>query len=392
LSQDELNLIVADAQAAGYRVSFHAMGDKGIETALDAIEFALDGQSNSTIRHQIQHSSFLEQDLLERYIEDDILSSVRGHFNTCDQDDYHNEAAANRYALPGQGVHAYLETDARWARDPEDPSWSSTINSMVQLWSLVTHEQLLPDGTTCTPDPWIAQHVITVDQALRMMTYEPSYAVSQEQVLGSLKPGKFADLVILSANPHEVDPNDLKDLQVWMTMVGGNVEYCAAGHETLCPEPFAHRTSPEEPIEEPSPDSVEPLPEPVTIKLFKKESRVQAGTPIQLTIGWATDTEEQVADFLEVVSLSGTLDGNPLSDLDDHWGEIEPFESNYGGQDYLSNWLYPLGVLDPGTHVVEISISVNQPVTDGFDSNEDGQPDEFSGEVLNYTLTIIVEE
>ncbi|MCK4637022.1 MAG: amidohydrolase family protein, partial [Methanomicrobia archaeon] len=58
---------------------------------------------------------------------------------------------------------------------------------------------------------------------------------SQEDVIGTLEPGKYADLVILSGNPMAVDPNTIKDLEVWMTMVGGNVEYCAPGQEELCP-------------------------------------------------------------------------------------------------------------------------------------------------------------
>jgi predicted amidohydrolase YtcJ len=152
-SQDELNQVVADAQAAGYRVSFHAMGDWGIETALDAIAFAVDGRSNDLFRHQIQHSSTLESDLLERYVVEDTISSVRGYFNTCDQDTYENQEAANRYDLPGLGVHAYLETDGGWRGDPEDVTRSNTLNPMVQLYGLVTHQQLRADGTACMPDP-----------------------------------------------------------------------------------------------------------------------------------------------------------------------------------------------------------------------------------------------
>jgi predicted amidohydrolase YtcJ len=50
-----------------------------------------------------------------------------------------------------------------------------------------------------------------------------------------LKPAKYADLVILSGDPLAVEPDDLKDLEVWMTMIGGEVEYCSPGYEALCP-------------------------------------------------------------------------------------------------------------------------------------------------------------
>ena len=131
----------------------------------------------------------------------------------------------------------------------------------------------------------------------------------------------------------------------------------------------------------------------MTIKLFADQQQVPAGTPIQLTIGWSTDTEDQVADFLAAISLTGTLDGQPLSDLDNYWGEIEPLENNYGDQShYISTWLSPLGILSPGSHVVEIRGILRQPVTDGFDADNDGQPDMYSGEVWQFTIHIVVEE
>ena len=192
--QTELNQVVADAQAAGYRVAFHAMGTLGIETALNSIEFALAGESNLIYRHQIQHSSSLEPDLIERYVTENILSSVRGYFNTCSQDFYLTayepqpyEWISSRYALPGLGVHAYLETDTTAGGDPTGMLSSHfSPNSMVHLFGLVTRKQIQADGTFCTPDPWVAQHTISVDQALYMMTYEPAFAVSPGRCLGNL--------------------------------------------------------------------------------------------------------------------------------------------------------------------------------------------------------------
>ena len=241
-SQEEINQVVADAQAAGYRVAFHAMGDRAIETALNAIEFALDGQPNERYRHQIQHNSVIRPDMLERYVNLDILASLRGYFNTCEQSCYIDchgpdryEWNANRYTLPGLGIHVYLETDFMWDVDPADTYASRNPNPMIHLYGLVTRQQVNRNGTICKPEPWLVPHAISVEQALRIMTIEPAYAVSQEDVIGTLEPGKYADLVILSGNPMAVDPNTIKDLEVWMTMVGGNVEYCAPGQEELCP-------------------------------------------------------------------------------------------------------------------------------------------------------------
>ncbi len=127
--------------------------------------------------------------------------------------------------------------------------------------------------------------------------------------------------------------------------------------------------------------------EPVTIKLRRDaQERLPAGTPIQLTIGWLTDTQAQVADYLDAINVTGTLDGQPLPDLNGYWGRIEPYTS--GG--YVSQWLYPLGVLSPGTHTVEIRGTLSRPVTDGYDTNKDGQLDQYSGEVWRFTILIEV--
>lgn len=86
LSQDELNDIVAEAQQAGYQVAMHANGDRAIDLALNAIEYALDGASNEIYRYQIHHSSLLRPDQIIRYQELDIVAAIRGMFVTCRQE------------------------------------------------------------------------------------------------------------------------------------------------------------------------------------------------------------------------------------------------------------------------------------------------------------------
>jgi predicted amidohydrolase YtcJ len=106
----------------------------------------------------------------------------------------------------------------------------------MHLFSMVAPFEVDADGgTICDTPEWLAHKMLTVDQVLPMMTIEPAYALFRDQEVGSLRPGKLADLIILSGNPLTVGPAAIKDIQVRMTMVGGRVAYCAPGYEPLCP-------------------------------------------------------------------------------------------------------------------------------------------------------------
>jgi len=241
--QDELNQVVARAQAAGYRVAFHSMGDGAIDLALNAIESALDGRSNDEVRHQIEHNSLVRPDQLARYETLRVPASVRGYGITgCEDLSFllPNFGAqrmpwyANRYALAAMDIHTYMETDFGWTIEADDRFSQRSLDPIMSLYGMVTRQEVAPDGSACAPDPLVGAHPVSVPRALEMLTIEPAYAVSMEDWVGSLEAGKYADLIVLSADPTSIDANQLKDLQVRMTMVEGNAEYCAAEYASWC--------------------------------------------------------------------------------------------------------------------------------------------------------------
>ena len=107
----------------------------------------------------------------------------------------------------------------------------SHISVMGLIYRSVT--QIGLGGTL--PDSWMLERALSVDELLPMLTINGAYATFEENKKGSLSPGKWADLIILSENPLSAAPNDLKDLEVWVTLVAGKTEYCAPGHEIVCP-------------------------------------------------------------------------------------------------------------------------------------------------------------
>ncbi len=233
LTQTQMNAAVAEAQAEGYQMAIHALGDRSLEQVLDAYEQVLDGRPN-TLRHRIEHNSVVRDDQLTRYSELDLVGTFFGAFpcQTSLIPPLESRPWKWRWSdllAANPSVHFAWHSDTPWVGPPADP--------LGHLYSLVTDHELDGDGVTvCNTPDWLSQKTITLEQALPMMTIEAAYALFRDTEVGSLRAGKLADVIVLSDHPMRVDPEAIKDIEVRVTMVGGVVEHCAASYEALCPE------------------------------------------------------------------------------------------------------------------------------------------------------------
>lgn len=230
LSQEQLTTAVTEADALGYQVAIHALGDRAVEAAQNAIAATLNGQPN-TLRHRIDHNAVIRPELLPRYEEIGIVALIFGQFPWCNPfapspPDYQS------YEWPWRAL-LDANPNAHIAWHGDDP-WIGGVNPLVELYGLVTRNDVAPDGTVCEAPDWFKANAITVEEALPMMTIEGAYALFREDEVGSLEPGKFADLIILSDNPLTVEPEAIKDIDILLTMVGGTAEYCDADYSTYC--------------------------------------------------------------------------------------------------------------------------------------------------------------
>ena len=236
LTQDELNSVLVELQARGYQAAIHAIGDRGVDQALNAVEFALNGKPNS-FRHRIEHNSLVRDDQVFRYGAIGIVPLIFGSYPICSaevsppSDQQGWEWRWRDLIDNNPNLHFAWHSDML-------PRLFAKISPLQHLFSMVTPSEVASDGVTvCDTPSWVAENILSVEEALPMMTVEGAYALFLEEEVGSIRPGKYADLIILSGNPTKVDANDIIDIKVLMTMIGGHVEYCAAGYEAQCPMP-----------------------------------------------------------------------------------------------------------------------------------------------------------
>ncbi|MEW5826327.1 MAG: amidohydrolase family protein [Candidatus Bipolaricaulota bacterium] len=215
---------IRQANARGFPVAIHAIGDAGIELSLDAIEGALDGGPN-TLRNTVMHNLFLRDDLLPRYAELGIVAAIES-MSPCFAGFYRGLLApemqhvVRRWAdLLATGVHVAADSDWPWSAE-------EAIDPLFRLQALLVPDNRSASYPAWEPCPLLPEaQLLTAWQGLRMMTVEAAYMLHQERDLGTLEPGKLADLVVLSADPLQVSADDLTSIDVVLTMVDGRVEW-----------------------------------------------------------------------------------------------------------------------------------------------------------------------
>jgi predicted amidohydrolase YtcJ len=241
-NQAELNEYVATAHRNGWQVTAHTVSAEAHDQYLTAVAQALAEHPDPDARHRVEHVIQLRDDQLARMRELGLIASIQAAIPG------DSAAEAGFQALVARGETGWV---ARW-RDLVEGG-VPTIGSTDMPWLvLVLGDRAtdLPHGSPLeavhqavtrqtylgrTPEDWQLAQRLTVEQALRLFTINAAYGTFEENVKGSLAKGKYADLVILSDNPLSVAVDDLRNVRVLATVVGGRVEHCVGGMARLCP-------------------------------------------------------------------------------------------------------------------------------------------------------------
>jgi predicted amidohydrolase YtcJ len=255
-NQSELNSLVFQAHEDGFQIAIHSVTDNATDIVLNALEVALDGESNDLYRHRIEHLVLLRDIQIQRLADLGIIA--------CFQLPWFNSDWTNTESFPI--LETYSEFVGRWRDilDAGGPSMGSTdfpwnLGEVRSAMKSVSMAATRVGDLGITPPDWMLNQTISVEQALRLITIDAAYGTFQEDIKGSIKVGKFADLVILSDNPLTVSENALADIEVLMTMIGGVAEYTAPGEQFLSTES--------------SSKTIEPLNQPIKMEMMNTPQR-----------------------------------------------------------------------------------------------------------------------
>lgn len=217
LPQDTVNDTVKKCYDLGLQMNIHANGDAAIDMAIKAHEFAAPGDLSRERRTTIIHSQFVRRDQLQKYADYRLIPSffTEHAFFFGDTHVLNRGVEQASFLSPMKsaialGLHPTNHTDFNVA----------PIDQMMVVWSAVNRRSR--NGEIIGPDERVSPL-----EALEAITINAAYQYFEEDMKGSIEPGKYADLVILSADPLTVKPDAIRNIKVLETIKQGRTIYRA---------------------------------------------------------------------------------------------------------------------------------------------------------------------
>ncbi|MFG3257104.1 amidohydrolase [Streptomyces sp. NPDC048172] len=208
---DVLTDTVVDGHLAGWQLAVHAIGDRAADIALDALERAQRLRPRPGARHRIEHAGLIRADQLARFARLGVTAVVQPHFLRSFGDDYAAIMGRERAPWLYRG-RAFLDHGIPLVGSSDRPV---TDGSPLRAMQFMV-ERASASGQVIGPDEGI-----TVDQALHAYTVAGARACHWEDSLGTLTPGKHADLVVLGDDPRRVGASRIGEIEVVATYVDG---------------------------------------------------------------------------------------------------------------------------------------------------------------------------
>ena len=210
---EELQKKVLEASQNGFQIAIHAIESVAVEAAIAALERAQSVIPIDTLRHRIEHCAECPPALVERLIRLPVAIVTQPSFIYFSGDRYLASVPDSWTAwlyrnrsLQSRGVRIASSSD----------SPVTSINPFIGMYAAVTRRARTGQIIT-------AEEQVSPMEALAMYTINGAYVSNEENIKGSIKEGKLADMVLLSGDPLEPPPERLKEMKVERTILGGEI-------------------------------------------------------------------------------------------------------------------------------------------------------------------------
>jgi predicted amidohydrolase YtcJ len=212
---DMIEQLVLKAHQSGLRCSIHSIGDRGIDIALDCIEKAQKMKPIPDMRHRLEHNSCCTPRQLKRIKSLGVTpSSSIGYMYGLGDQYYENFGPErSRWLHPHRTM---LEMGIIAGGNNDCPI--TFYGPFVQMYAAVTRKT--SSGKVIGPE-----EAISLMEAIRLYTWNGAYLAKEEDRLGSIEPGKLADLIVIDRDIFSLPPEELLETKILMTIVDGKTVY-----------------------------------------------------------------------------------------------------------------------------------------------------------------------
>ncbi len=209
---------IKSADSAGLHIMTHAIGDKGIHELLNIYERVAKENGERDRRFRIEHAQHIHPDDIRRFAELNVIPSMQP-YHAIDDGRWAEKLIGYERSKTTYAFRALLDANATlafgsdWFVAPPIPLYG--------IYASVTRSTLDDKN----PEGWIPEQKISVADALMAYTINAAYASFEENIKGSIETGKLADFVILDHNLFEIQAEEIKNVKVLKTVVGGKTVY-----------------------------------------------------------------------------------------------------------------------------------------------------------------------
>lgn len=215
--KDEMQLSVNAANAAGFQVRIHCISDGAVRMALDLYEGSIRANGKLHLKNAVEHIENINPDDIGRFKELDVIPSMQPMHLLLDADEQILRMGEERVKYEW-AFRSILDAGGKLAFGTDYPVVG--FDPFPTIYAAVTRKNL--DGSPASHNPW---ECLTLEETLKAYTIDAANTYDREDELGTLEPGKYADIIVIDRNMFELEPDDILKCSVVMTMMDGRVVF-----------------------------------------------------------------------------------------------------------------------------------------------------------------------